>query len=740
MSTAQTTHTFCRICESLCGLEVELDGEGQVREIRPDAEHVETAGFACVKGLKQHRLFGSPDRLRTPMKRVGEGFEPISWEQALSEIGAKVKALRRDHGADSIGMYVGTAAGFSLLHPIFAQGFMHGVGSKSMYASSTQDCSNKFAVAKAVYGFPFTQPFPDLDHIECLVIVGANPMVSKWSFLQVPNPGKRLREIEARGGKIWVVDPRRTETAKVAGEHVAIRPGTDVFFYLSFLHELIGSGGVNETVVAEHTRGFERVSRIAADWPAERTEEVTRIPAETLRAMVRSYREAKGAALYCSTGVNMGGNGALAFWIQEVINAVSGNLDREGGLLLGRGIVDFARFGARSGFGLRDDRSRIGGFASVNDAYPGGILADEILTPGEGQLRALFVTGGNPLITMAGADRLRDAFEQLELLVTIDILPNETGQVADYMLPATTPLERPDLPFAFPLLMGMQSHPYLQATDAVVTPDGEQRDEASIYLDLARACDAPLFGSRATQRVLEFVTRLFGPKREGLPRSLPQTGLMSLLLRLTGNGSFRRLLAERHGRRLAPQRAGDYLGKKVAKPDGRIDLAPEELVARAEAALESGFAEERSQPGVLRLITKRHVKTHNSWTHNEPSFVSGTRTTNHVYIHPEDAKAVGLANGAMADVRSTAGCVRLPVALLPDLQPGTVAIPHGWGHQAAKGLSIASATTGVNVNVLARSGADAVEPISGMSRLTAIPVEVGPAQGPLDAGSWTGRA
>lgn len=740
-ASSRSTHTFCRICESLCGLEVRQDASGGILEVRPDTEHVETGGFACVKGLKQHRLYATPDRLEFPMKRVGDRFERISWEQALAEIGAKVRQLRADHGADSVGLYVGTAAGFSLLHPIFAQGFMNGVGSKSVYASSTQDCSNKFAVAREVYGFPFTQPFPDLDRVECLIIVGANPLVSKWSFLQVPNPGKKLKEIEARGGRIWIVDPRRTETAKVAGEHVAIRPGTDVFFYLSFLHVLIETGGIDETLVAEHTRGFEAVRDLVAEWSPERTAEVTRIPAEMLREVVRTYREAKGAALYCSTGVNMGGQGALAFWLQEVINAVSGNLDREGGLLLGRGIIDFARFGARSGFGLREDRSRVGGFASVNDAYPGGVLADEILTPGEGQLRSLFVTGGNPLITMAGADRLKSAFEELELLVTIDILPNETGSLAHYMLPATSPYERPDLPFAFPLLMGMQSHPYLQATEAVLEPSGEQRDEASIYLDLARVCDAPLFGSRFVQRLLEVVRWLFGPKgRPGVPRSLPQAGLMSALLRLTGHGSFKRLLREPHGRRLAPQEAGIYLGKKVAKPEGRIDLAPPVLIEQAARELVHAFEAERRAPGRLKLITKRHVKTHNSWTHNDAGFVSGTFTTNHVYVHPEDAKAAGLAHGDLADVRSAAGRVRLPVAILPDLQPGTVAIPHGWGHQHAKGLGVASRTTGVNVNVLAASGPDAVEGLSGMSQLTGIPVELLPAEGPLASDSWTGIA
>ena len=734
----ETRHTFCRICESLCGLEVQLDGKGAIREIRPNEAHVETEGFACVKGLKQDRLYGSPDRLRYPMKRVGDHFERISWQQALSEIGEKVQQLRRDHGPNSTGMYVGTAAGFSLLHPIFAQGFMHGVGSKSMYASSTQDCSNKFAVARELYGFPFTQPFPDLDRIECLVIVGANPVVSKWSFLQVPNPGKRLREIEARGGRVFVVDPRRTETAKTAGEHIAIRPGTDVFFYLAFLQELIASGGVDEAFIQKHARGWEQVRDLASEWTPERSAEVTRIRPERLRELVRAFREADGAALYCSTGVNMGGNGALAFWIQEVINAVSGNLDREGGLLIGRGIIDFAKFGARSGFGLREDRSRIGGFASVNDAYPGGILADEILTPGDGQLRALFVTGGNPLITMAGADRLRDAFEELELLVTLDILPNETGSLAHYMLPATTPFERPDLPFAFPLLMGMQSHPYLQATEAVHPPDAEQRDEASIYVDLAKACDAPLFGSRVVQKILEWSMRIEGSNRKGVPAALPLEGLMSLLLRVTGNGSFKKLLAEPNGRRLSAHPAGRFLSSKIPMPEGRIDFAPKALLEQASERLVADYEDERNHPGRLKMITRRHVKTHNSWTHNEESFVAGARTTNYLYMHSEDAKAVGLQHGDLADVESMGGKVRIPVHLLDDLQPGTVAMPHGWGHQHAKGLSVASRTTGVNVNVLARSGPDAVEGLSGMSKLTAIDVEVAPAEGPRDGSNWRG--
>ncbi len=734
----ESRRTFCRICESMCGIDVTLE-DGRVQSIRPNEEHVASRGFACVKGLRQHELFDSPDRLRTPEKRVGDRWEPISWEQAIREIGEKVRHLRGDHGPQATGLYVGTAAGFSMLHPVFAQGFMEGLGSDNIFASATQDCANKFAVAREMYGFPFTQTFPDVERTECLIIVGANPVVSKWSFLHVPNPGRRLRAIQARGGSVWVVDPRRTETAKLASRHLFIRPNTDVFFYASFLHELIAQGGVDHEAVARTTTGFSAIEKLVGAWPAERTAAITGIDAAALRELVTAYRTARGAALYCSTGVNMGTRGSLAFWLQEVINAVSGNLESEGGTRFGQGLVDFARFGKRSGMFMKEARSRIGGFRTVNDAFPGGILADEILTPGPGRIRGLFVTGGNPLLTMPNAGRLRDALKSLELLVTLDIYRNETGSLAHYCLPATSPLERPDILFAFPLLMGMQSEPYLQGTPAVVEPDGEQRDEASIYLELCRASGVSLFGSRLAQRLLELSRRLDVRRRTGrggVP-GLPQELLLSLLLRITGAGSFRRLLREPSGRRL-PQPSGDTLrdGKLVTE-DQRVALAPQRLVEAA-GQLEHDFRAAGEHAPKLRLITKRDHATHNSWTHNTPALLKSAHGRNHLYVHPDDAAALGLVEGADADVYTDTACVRVPVRLLPDLMPGTVALPHGWGHQHASGLRVASTSGGVNVNLLAADGPDAIEGVSGMAHLPGFPVEVRPAAGPRDDRSWSG--
>ncbi|MGB5683351.1 MAG: molybdopterin-dependent oxidoreductase [Polyangiales bacterium] len=732
---AETVQTFCRICEALCGLDVTVEGD-EVIDIKPDNDHVATRGYGCLKGLKQHKMYDTPDRLLYPMQRVDGELQRVSWDEALSSIGQKVRDLIDNHGPDSIAMYVGTAAGFGVLHPVFAAGFMQGVGSTSMFASATQDCANKFAVAHQVYGFPFTQPFPDLDNIECLIIVGANPAISKWSFLQVSNPIRRLKEIEARGAKIFIVDPRRTETAKVAGEHVFIRPNTDVFFYLSFLHELLRTTTIDRAHVDEYMTGFDELCAVAEAWPPERTAEVTQIPADILREMVRAYRDADGAALYCSTGVNMGTNGSLAFWLQEAINAISGNLDRRGGTIVSTGVIDFAAFGKKTGVLLQQNESRIGGFKSVNDALPGGILADEILTPGDRQIKALFVTGGNPLITMANSERLRDAFKELELLVVLDIQPSETASVATHVLPCTSPFQRPDLPFVFPLMLGLQSKPYLQATRAIIPPKGEQRDEATIYVDIAKASGINLWGSAVAQRAMELAKRLNGIGKGEKQPSIPQELLLSGLLRATKQGSFKKLLQDKHGRLRPEHEPGSFLGKRIIREDGKMNLAPEVLLEQTQK-LESDFELERATKDKLKLITKRAITTHNSWTHNIEDFVSGERSTNHLYMHPDDAARVGIEEGNLADVSSETSTVRVPVKLLSDLMPGTVALPHGWGHQDSK-MGVASKTTGVNVNLLAADGPDKLERVSGMAHLTGILVDVRLAEGALNPHHWSG--
>jgi len=733
--TDQTIHTFCRICESLCGLEVRVK-DNEVVDIQPDHDHVTTYGFACPKGLKQHKMYATADRLKYPMvKRDGQWVES-NWKETMPELGGKIKQIVKDHGPNSVALYVGTAAGFGTLHPIFAQGFMDGVGSNNTYSSATQDCSNKFAVSQRMYGFPFTLTFPDIEHTDFLIIVGANPMVSKWSFLQVPNPSLHIKQIMNRGGKVIVVDPRRTETAKVAKSHIPIRPNTDIFFYLSFLDELMKIKKIDRAWLETHTNGYESVIDLAKEWPAGRTAPLTNIPAEDLQQLVQEYSEASSAAIYCSTGVNMGTHGTTAYWIQECINIIGGHLDKKGGMLVSKGIIDFPKFSKKNGKLLRKDRSRLHRFHSTNDAFPGGLLADEILTKGEGQIKALIVTGGNPLITMANSNRLREAFSSLELLVTLDIYPNETGMIGNYMLPCTSPLERPDLPFIFPLMLGLQTKPYLQATEKVISSKHQERDEASIYLDLCRHSGVRLFGSRLTQMLLMTMSRLYSffYKKEHL--TLPQKTTLSLILKLCGQKSFKSLLKHKHGVLLDEHQPGSFVPDRVMTNDQKIDMAPPELLKQTEG-LAAFFEKEMSKKNLFKLITKRDVTTHNSWTHNIEEFTEGSKSSNYAYMHQDDITELGMTPQQLVKVSTKTGSIVLPVRVNNDLSLKTVAVPHGWGHQST-GMKVASRTTGVNVNILAADGIENIEPVSGMSQLTGLDVTIEKYDEELAPLSWSG--
>jgi len=722
----RTELTFCRICEATCGLKATIEDD-RVVALEPDQDHVVSKGYSCIKGLRYHEIHHSPDRLRVPLKRVGDRFEEISWEQALDEIGAKVRQLVADHGGDSVSAYLGNPIAFSLLPPVLTAAFLQGLGSRNLFQTGSQDCNNKFAAAQRVYGFPFIQPFPDVDRTECLIMIGSNPAVSRASFMQLPDPIRRLRAIEARGGKVFLVNPRRTETAKQMGTQVFIRPDTDVYFLLSFLHEVVSRDAIDHERVRLHMKGLDALRKVSEPWPPERTAKITGVSAETLRSMVDAYLQANGAGLFLSTGVNQGSQGTLAFWIQEAINAITGNLDRLGGTLVGYGYIkDFPKHARKSGHTMRDDLSRIGQLPSVVDTFPAGLMADEILTPGEGQVRALFCLSGNPLLTVPNSNgRLEEALKALELLVVIDIFRNETANHAHYILPGTSALQRPDLPFVFQSLMGAQPVPYAQYTDALLPPEDEQRDETMILLQLARACGSTLFGSRMANGFLNGWLGLGNLPAVGRRLGLTPERFLGLMARAFRLGSLNSLRKEPHGRLLEANQGQDFLGKRVVTDDGLVNLAPVELVDAARN-LEATFELERTQRDKLKLISKREQHSHNSWLHNHPRFVEGKRSTNYLYMNPLDGETAGVESGAMVEVRSSVGSVRLPAQLTDEMMVGAVALPHGWGHEAADGLSVASKTTGANANLLAADGPDALEYFSGMAKLNGIWVEVTP--------------
>lgn len=714
--------TFCRICEAACGLSVDLDANGAVVNIAPNEQHIASKGYACLKGLKAHEFRDSPDRITQPMKRVNGELVAISWEQALSEIGGKLRRLKSDHGGDAIGLYLGNPISMSFLPPLLSAAFVKAFGSSKLYHTGSQDCNNKFVVAERMYGSAQLQPFPDIDNTDFIIAIGSNPVISKMSFISMPHSGKRFKALVARGARVIWLNPRRTETARQVGEHHFIRPDTDVFFMLAFLHALIESKAVDEQRIAAHMTGWDTVKTLVAPWSPERVAAVTGIPAVTLREWVQQYTSAKGASLYSSTGVNQGSHGSLAFWLQEVINAVSGNLDKRGGSLVGKGVLDVTKAN-RFDPGKPLEMFRLGNVPLVMGAVPAGVLADDILTPGDGQLKALVVNAGNPLLTCPNSERLTAAFAQLDLLVAIDLQESETARHAHYILPGSHWLERADIPFTFNTMMGTTPIPYHQYTDAMLPLRGEAREETSVFLELCRHAGVPIGGTKLLQAA--FTLGRWLKKVPLLGAALPDHSrfILGAVNRIGGHGSLKRMRKAINGDARPALEPGSFIGKRVVTPDGKINLAPAEFCVQV-PALEVDFARELGNAGKLKLISKRERYSHNSWTHNHADFVHGKYDRNYLNINTEDARNRNLETGQWVKLANGQGEIRVQLAVTDDMMPGAVALSHGWGHQQMDRLSVASKTSGSNVNVLARDGLDSLEPISGMSQLNGILVEV----------------
>ncbi|MEZ5571115.1 MAG: molybdopterin-dependent oxidoreductase [Halioglobus sp.] len=719
---ATTQYTFCRICEAACGLIVDIDENGKLTRIAPNEAHIASKGYACLKGLKAHEFRDSPDRITQPMKRVNGKLVAISWAQALSEIGGTLKKLKNDHGGDAIGLYLGNPISMSFLPPLLSNAFVKAFASSKLYHTGSVDCNNKFVVAERMYGCAQIQPFPDIDHTQFMIAIGSNPVISKMSFISMPHSGKRFKALVARGGRVIWLNPRRTETARQVGEHHFIRPDTDVFFMLAFLQALIESGAVDEARVNAAMAGWDVVKTLVAAWTPERTAAVTGVPAATLREWVKHYCAAEGAALYSSTGVNQGSHGSLAFWLQEVINAVSGNLDRRGGTLVGKGIVDISklnRFDPEKPLAT----FRLGDIPLVMDTVPAGVLADDILTPGTGQLKALFVTSGNPLLTCPNSERLTDAFEQLELLVAIDLQESETARHAHYILPGSHWLERADFPFTFNTMMGTTPIAYHQYTDAMLPLKGDAREETWIFLQLCRHAGVSMGGSKLLQAAFTLGRWLRGIPLLGSALPDHTRFILGLINRISGHGSLGKMRKAIHGAVRPAIEPDSFIGQRVVTPNGKINLAPAEFCKQL-PGLEADFARELDSAGKLKLINKRERYSHNSWTHNHADFVKGRHDRNYLNINTADARERKLETGQWVKLGNSQGEIRVQLAVTDDMMPGAVALCHGWGHQQVDSLSVASRTAGSNVNILARDGLDSLEPISGMSQLNGILVEV----------------
>ena len=705
--------TYCRICEPLCGMVATVD-EGRLTKLRPDPDHPLSAGFACPKGIAMTDVQNDPDRVLHPLRRRGDGeFEQVSWEAALDEIGERLRRIRADHGGESVGWYMGNPGAFSYSHPLWSKGFTDALGSPHYYTASSQDVSNRFAASQFLYGSPFQIPIPDLARTDLLLIVGANPMISHGSVMTAPRVKDQLHAITARGGRIVVVDPRRSETAR-AFEHLAINPDADAWLCLALLQVIFAEGLEDGAAVARQSSGIDGLRRLVAEHTPESTEGRTGIPASEVRHLARDLAGAEHAAVYGRTGSCLGRNGTLVSFLLDALNVVTGNLDREGGAMFGDAPLDFEGLAHRLGLASYDKvRSRVGDLPEVLGSLPATLMAKEITTPGKGQMRALFVSAGNPVLSVPNGGELEAALAQLDLCVSIDFYVSDTGRHADFVLPATTMYEREDFPLPF---LQLFTTPYINMTDAVVEPPGEARQEWEIIEEISKRIGI-VPSSVGLARLLGKVGIRLSPER--LVDLLLRTGPKGDLFGLRRGGlSVEKLRRNPHGIVLADHLAAGVMGKKVRHRDRRVHLDVPEIRAEAER-LRAQNGHDPDFP--LRLIGLRELRSHNSWMHNAAPLMRGGRE-HAARVHPEDAAAAGIEDGAGCRVTSPHGSIELTARLTNEVKRGTVAIPHGWGHKG--GWQIANAAGGANVNLLASSEPDDLERLAGMAFLNGIPVRL----------------
>jgi anaerobic selenocysteine-containing dehydrogenase len=712
--------TFCRICEAHCGMVATVE-DGVVTQLRPDPDHPLSSGYACPKGIAMTDVQNDPDRVLHPLRKTPGGeFERVSWDEALRDIGDRLKRIQ----PGSIGWYMGNPGAFSYSHTLWVKGFLDALGSRHYYSAGSQDVNNRFAASALMYGSPLVVPIPDLQRTRFLLMLGANPMVSHGSVLTAPRVRDQLHAITGRGGRVVVVDPRRTETARQF-EHIPVTPDADAWLLLSLLQVIFEEALEDRRFLAGWTTGAATLRRLAAAHIPELTEAHTGVPAATARSLARDFAVAESAAAYGRTGSCLGRHGTVVAFLLDALNAVTGNLDRPGGAVFGRPSIALDDVGERIGIDTYGKhRSRIGDFPDVLGNMPASVLPQEIETPGDGQLRALFVSAGNPVLSVPDGEALERAFGKLDLLVSLDFYVNETNRHADYVLPTTTFLERDDTPVAF---LGFYTTPFVQHSDAVVAPAGEAREEWEIVEDLAR----PLGITPSSVRELRLLGRL------GI-RVSPQR-LLDLLLRTGPDGDWfglrprglrlSKLRRKPHGIVLAEHVATGVLRRKIRHRGKRLDLAPRAIVAEVEglAAAAVAASDERFP---LRLIGLRELRSHNSWMHNSPLLLRGGRTHS-ARVHPADAAAVGVADGDTACITSKSGSIELPVKVTDEMTPGTVAVPHGWGHRGGWRLANERAG-GVNVNALASGAPEDLERLAGMAFLNGIPVRLDPVARPAE--------
>ncbi|MFE8071333.1 molybdopterin-dependent oxidoreductase [Marinobacteraceae bacterium S3BR75-40.1] len=741
----------CNLCEAMCGIAIDVQ-DGAITQIKGDEEDSFSRGHICPKAIALKDIHEDPDRLKRPLRKTASGWEEISWEQAFTEVARRLTSIQRDFGRNSIGVYLGNPNVHNHGSMIAMMPFLRALGTQNRFSATSNDQLPHMLANLEMFGHQAMFPIPDIDHTDLFMCIGGNPMASNGSLMTVPDFRGRLKDLKARGGRLVVIDPRRTETAAKADEFHFIRPGTDALLLLGMIHTLFEEDKVDLGEAAQWTRDADLVRLTALPFTPEKVAAQTGIEAAEIRQLARQLADTPRAVLYGRIGTSTQTYGGVTTWLIYVLNVLTGHLDRTGGMLFNQPAADLVALGALSGqkghFGKR--RSRVRDLPEFAGEYPAATMADEILTPGEGQIRAFVTVAGNPVLSSPNGRRLDEAFESLDFMVCVDYYLNETTRHADIILPPTGALERSHYDLIFNMVAVRNVAKY---SDALFTPEKEARHDWQILLELAHRLHRQrglnwrgelgwrAFKQLGPDRLLDLILRtgpygtpiksaqtLVQPVIDLLIDVLPKNHPLLGLIRLSPHDrqwqalpkglSLEKLRAEPHGVDLGPLQP--TLPERLFTRDKTVHLAPrrylddmDRLVAHLEQPLDDNE---------LHLIGRRHVRSNNSWLHNSQRLVKGKERCT-LMIHPKDASRIGLQAGDQAQIKGPAGQIRLPAEITDHIMPGVVSIPHGWGHNR-KGIqmSVAEAHAGASINDLIDD--QAVDPVSGVSVLNGQTVTV----------------
>ncbi len=745
MVATKLSYATCPLCEATCGLEIETR-DREIISIRGDAQDVFSHGYLCPKAYSLKELHADPDCIREPMVRRDDQWINVSWDDAFAEIERGLMPILQEYGRDTLAVYVGNPNAHNIASLLYLPALLQSAKTHNFFSASTVDQMPKHVSAGLMFGTLFSIPVPDLERTEYLLLLGANPLVSNGSLMTAPDMRGRLRRLRQRGGKVVVIDPYRTRTAQEADEHYFIKPGHDAYLLFALVHTLFAEGLVVPGKLSEHIAGLEQVRILAEPFTPERVATICGIAASTIRTIARELAAASRAAVYGRIGTCTQEFGTLSSWLVDVLNVVTGNLDREGGAMFPK-----AAAGSRNttgtpghGRGVRFGRwkSRVRGLPEIYGELPASCLAEEIDTLGQGQVKALITLAGNPALSTPNSDRLQRALSTLKFMVSIDIYLNETTRYANVILPPPPVLARSHYDLA---LYQLAVHNVAHYSAPVIEPEAGALDEWELFLRLAgilagqgskadphavddlvittliqreAALDGSSIENRDVDELLEALTPRRGPERmlDFLLRSGPYGDAFG---RHDGM-SLEMLEAHPHGVDLGPLQP--RIPEVLRTPSGKIELAPQPIVEDVERLLTSFEQSLTFGNGHMLLIGRRDLRSNNSWMHNLHVLTKG-KDRCMLHIHPEDAAHLELVDGNMATVASRSGSLEIPIEITDAIMPGVVSIPHGWGHTLSMTKTrIASEHAGVNTNIL--SDEVEVDPLSGNAVLNGIPVTV----------------